>query len=242
MRESTVTIPGRFCGPTASANGGYASGLVAELLGEPAEVELRKPPPLETPLAAAVDAGGVEVTDEAGGLVLRGRALGEGEPAVDVPEAVSGAQAQVASERYVGFTEHPFPRCVTCGPERDEGDGLRIFPGQVEGRPDGTVAAPWWPHSSVAAEDVTVSVPVVWASLDCPTGFTLINADAGSPPSVLARFAVRVDAPVYAERPHVVMGWPLGDDGRKHYAASALFDEHGSVVARASALWIQLRR
>ena len=156
-------------------------------------------------------------------------------------EPVTLASAEAASTRYVGFERHPFPRCFTCGPERDAGDGLRIFPGQVEGRPDGTVAAPWRPHSTLAGPDGVVAAPVVWASLDCPTGFTVMTADADVPPYVLARFAVRIDAPVPADRDYVVMGWSLGDDGRKHLAASALFDEQGVTVARASALWIQLR-
>ena len=30
-----------------------------------------------------------------------------------------------------GRVDHPFPRCFACGPDRDEGDGLRIFPGPV---------------------------------------------------------------------------------------------------------------
>ena len=31
----------RFCGPPASANGGYACGIIAELLGGDVEVTLR---------------------------------------------------------------------------------------------------------------------------------------------------------------------------------------------------------
>ena len=36
----------RFCGPAASANGGYACGAIAELLGDGVEVTLRRPQPL----------------------------------------------------------------------------------------------------------------------------------------------------------------------------------------------------
>ena len=45
------TIDPRFNGPPGSGNGGYTCGLVAGLLGGPAEVTLRLPPPLGTPLA-----------------------------------------------------------------------------------------------------------------------------------------------------------------------------------------------
>lgn len=241
MGQATILVGERFCGPTSSANGGYATGLVAQMLGGPAEVELRQPPPLETPLSVAITSDGAEVTGPDGGLVLRGRRLPDGEPELRVPQPVTLAEAEAASQHYVGFERHPFPRCVTCGPDREAGDGLRIFPGQVEGRPFGTVAAPWRPDASVADGDGMVATPVVWASLDCPTGFTAVNVDEERLPYVLARFAVRIEAPVPVGEDHVVMAWPLGDDGRKHVAASALLDEHGTVLARSSALWIQLR-
>lgn len=238
----TVLVAGRFCGPSDSANGGYASGLVAQWLGGAAEVELRRPPPLETPMRVVVEDGEAEVTDpDDGGLVLRGRALADAEPHVEVPPAVTYAEAQDAAHRYVGFERHPFPRCFTCGPEREDGDGLRIFPGQVADRPEGTVAAPWRPDVSFADEHGVMPTAMVWAALDCPTGFTTINADEDRLPYVLARFAVRVDAPVHVGRDLVVMAWPLGDEGRKHHAASALVDDQGLVIARARALWIQLR-
>ena len=238
----TVLVAERFCGPSDSANGGYVSGLVAQWVGGAAEVELRRPPPLGTPMSVAVENGEVEVTDpDDGGLVLRGRALADGEPDVASPPVVSPEEAREATQRYVGFERHPFPRCFTCGPDRDDGDGLRIFPGQVADRAAGIVASPWRPHHSLADEEGLVPAPAVWAALDCPTGFTAINADEERLPYVLARFAVRIDAPVHAGHDHVVVGWPLGDDGRKHSAASALVDEQGSVVARSLALWIQLR-
>ena len=43
-------IDSRFRGPAASGNGGYTCGLVAACVGNPAEVTLRLPPPLERPL------------------------------------------------------------------------------------------------------------------------------------------------------------------------------------------------
>ena len=44
----------RFCGPPATANGGYACGAIAELLGDGVEVTLRRPPPLGRPLRLQV--------------------------------------------------------------------------------------------------------------------------------------------------------------------------------------------
>ena len=45
-----LIIASRYNGPPGSANGGYTCGLLAEQVGEPAEVTLRSPPPLDTPL------------------------------------------------------------------------------------------------------------------------------------------------------------------------------------------------
>ena len=46
-------------------------------------------------------------------------------------------EAVAASATYPGFSAHPFPTCFVCGPERAEGDGLRLFPGRL---PDGRTA------------------------------------------------------------------------------------------------------
>ena len=49
--SETLTIPARFNGPPASANGGYTCGLVAGLVGaEDVSVSLRLPPPISKPL------------------------------------------------------------------------------------------------------------------------------------------------------------------------------------------------
>ncbi len=48
----------RFCGPPGMANGGFACGSIAALHGGAAEVTLRRPLPLERPLAARHDGHG----------------------------------------------------------------------------------------------------------------------------------------------------------------------------------------
>jgi UDP-2,3-diacylglucosamine pyrophosphatase LpxH len=45
---ATLSIDRRFCGPPGSGNGGYTAGRLAALIGDPAEITLRRPPPLET--------------------------------------------------------------------------------------------------------------------------------------------------------------------------------------------------
>jgi hypothetical protein len=48
MTMATPCIDRRFCGPRGSGNGGYTAGRLGALIGDPAEITLRRPPPLET--------------------------------------------------------------------------------------------------------------------------------------------------------------------------------------------------
>ena len=215
------TIDPRFNGPPGSGNGGYACGLVAELLGGPAEVTLRLPPPLGTPLAW----DGERLMDGEASVAEGRRAEVDVEP----PAAVPFAEAEAASQHYPGFERHAFPTCFVCGPEREDGDGLRIFAAPVDGRD--VVAAPWVPHE--------VSEALVWAALDCP-GAIAVGWDARGV-SVLGRMAAEVrELPRVGER-CVVVAQPIGEDGRKLYAATALYGEDGRLLGRAGQTWITPR-
>ena len=48
---NALTIPSRFCGPPGIGNGGYVCGRIAAYVDGPATVTLRRPPPLDTPMA-----------------------------------------------------------------------------------------------------------------------------------------------------------------------------------------------
>jgi hypothetical protein len=167
-----LSLGERFCGPLASANGGYACGAIAELLGGGVEVTLRRPPPLGRPLRLRVDhRDGTAVVHDGDELVAEARPATF---ALAVPGMASPADARAASGRYPLFQGHPFPTCFTCGPDRAAGDGLRIFPGPL---PGGDLwAAPWTPDPSVADQDGLVVPAVVWAALDCPGGFAAASA------------------------------------------------------------------
>ena len=117
---------------------------------------------------------------------------------------------------------------MVCGPERAVGDGLRIFPGPVAGRR--LVAAPWVPTA-----DDTGRVPdeLVWAALDCPQLWSLmVHVPASTPDLVVtAAMATRIAQPVVPGEPHVVIGWPIGREGRKWHAGAAIFGPHGELCA-----------
>lgn len=227
---SDVVIAARFNGPARSGNGGYTCGAVADQValapGRVAEVTLRLPPPLETPMSLTVSGESVTLRDGED-VVAEARSVDTDLATVDRVDAQVAADAMLG---YPGLRKHPFPTCFVCGPDRAEGDGLRIFPGPV-GSERGHVASLWVPAES------QIGVPVTWAALDCVGGW---SGDLEGRPSVLGRMTARVDALPVVGDPHVVVGRHLGDDGRKSFTASTLYDADGRVVATARHTWIQV--
>ena len=55
------------------------------------------------------------------------------------------------------------------------------------------------------------------------------------------RLAARIDRLPEPGEPHVVLAWPLGEEGRKLYAGTALLTAEGEARARARAVWIAPR-
>jgi hypothetical protein len=225
----TLTIPAQFNGPPGSANGGYTCGLVAELVGaEVVRASLRSPPPLDTPLEVVRDGCRVELRDGET-LVAEGIAA---ELLLDVPDAVPQEEVAAAVERgrERWAAGHPFPTCFVCGPKRGD-DGLGITPAPLPGR-NGMFGASWTPSDA--------RPELVWAALDCPTSAPVANFGEG-PPMVLADLTARMGCAVRAGEPHTILSWPLDKDGRKHWAAAALYDSDGIFVCGSKALWIELR-
>lgn len=231
-----IVVRRRFRGPPESGHGGYTCGLIAAFVDGPAEVTLRRPPPLDREMdVRRLDGGGVAVYD---GETL----IAEAAPAtleMPIPAPVSRKDAAAASKGYLGFQQHAFPGCFGCGPERAKGDGLRIFAGRVDGRD--LVAAPWTPDGSLASAGGEVRPEFVWAALDDAGVWSLMSAAEDWQPMVLGRFAASLLGPVRAGERCVVIGWPLGRDGRKAYSGTAVFGEDGSLRAYARATWVRIR-
>lgn len=223
-----MIIDARFNGPPASGNGGYTAGLVAAQLAVPAghtaQVTLRRPPPLDTPLRV-VHTGAALAVYDGEALVAEAEPVRIGEEPVP---PVGYEQAVAAAAGYPGFVDHPFPSCYVCGPHREPGDGLRIFPGPLRG--SGT-AAPW----PVAGDASPVTV---WAALDCPGGWAIISPGR---PYVLGRMAAALHLPPpRAGTECVVTGQVVATEGRKAQVRTALYGPDGALVAQASSTWIAI--
>ena len=245
-----LIVPHRFCGPPSSGNGGWVAGALTGLLENDVpsdhtapwptvQVTLRQPPPLDVPLPVS---GGVAV-DDAGAVVAAAEIVSRDLVPID---PVTAAEAAEATASYAGLTSHPFPTCFVCGTAREEGDGLRIFPGRVADDAEGRVrvAAPWTPHPSNAEDfhnyvddQPRASLATTWAALDCVSAW---SGDLEERPIVLGRMTARVDTlPVIGE-PHVVVGGARGTDGRRTFTASTLLDSDGRVVAVAEHVWFAI--
>jgi hypothetical protein len=231
----TISVPGRFNGPLTSGHGGYSSGVIAASIDGPAEVTLRSPVPLDTPLVLDLDGdGSVRVLD---GETLIAEAHPGSQLDLDVPAPVSPAAARQAAERYRGSPEGLFARCFVCGPSRE--DALGVFAGRVDDRD--VVASPWTPADWTADADGRVMPEFIWSVLDCPTYFA-VYTDGELPMSFLGRMAARIDAPVLAGEEHVVVAWPIAVDGRKRHAGAAVLSAEGDTLAIARALMIEPRQ
>jgi hypothetical protein len=218
----TLTIDRRYRGPLRSANGGYACGLLGSRVGRAAEVTLRRPPPLGRPLTVRRD-GERLLLEDGDELVAEAAA---GEPGIEAPVPPAPGDAAVAAEGVGAFGPPEFAECFVCG-TREDGSGLAIHPGPLPGR-DGLVATTWIAHD--------VSPEVVWAAIDCPGAYAA--GDPGRGEIVLGRMTARLDRLPEEGEKCVVVGWPLGEDGRKLFAGTALYGQDGTPLAVARQVWI----
>ncbi len=237
----TLVVPRRFRGPAGSGNGGWTSGALALHLAPgadgppPARVRLSAPPPLERPMTVSRADGGTLTATDGGRPVLAATALGpdavhELQPVPPVPHDV----ALAAGDRFAGLDGHPFPECFACGPERAPGDGLRLRPGPVE-HPGVGVAATWVPGGADAGPDGLVPVPLLWAALDCPGGWSV---DIVGRPMVLGTMTARVLGRPRPGAPCVVTGRAVEVAERKARTAASLYGPDGELLATAAHVWV----
>ena len=228
MSATAVTIGKRFCGFPDAALGGYVCGLLADALDvKEADSWLRAPVPLETPLEIAVEDGRAVLRDEE---TLLAEAV-PSELELDAPQAVGFEQAQEATKSFPGFESHLYPGCFGCGTEPAEGEGLRLFPGRLDG--GAAMAAPWTPPSDLVEGADQIPRELVWSAFDCPQLWSLIRwEETGEDEAwVTGQMSARLDRPIVIGQPHVVVSWPIDREGRKLFAGAAIFTADGELCA-----------
>jgi hypothetical protein len=234
--KDMVVIDGRFHGPPGSGNGGYCCGIVAGFIDGAASVRLRIPPPLDVPMEIRRQEDGVA-------MIYNDEVVAVGRPArvdIEIPTPPDHVTATKASARYRGFQSHFYPGCFVCGPERQHGDGLRVFAGPLEPGhgPHGMVAATWTPDASLADTSGTVLPRYLWAVLDCPGAYAFTEPKTGA--ILLGELSVDIRGAVVAGEQCVVTGWEIAREGRKHYTGTALFGGNGACCAVAYATWFEV--
>ena len=251
--QNTVTILRRFCGPPDSANGGYTGGLLAKVLIEGGGAEnlamtlrLKAATPLEREL---VINGDVEngLTLLADDQPLATMVAGGENPFDALPvfpeysQLLSAAPTVRAS--CGGFESHPFQTCFVCGPQRETGDGLCLYPGPLPENEAGLVVADWQPDVSLV-ESGQLDIAYIWAALDCAGAFAILEQprNARLVPMVLAQMTTRIlHCPKIGEK-LVLVAWPLFSEGRKAYAGTALIESNNQCIASSKQLWVSLNK
>ena len=231
--NETFTITPQFTGPPDSGNGGYVCGILGSRLDGPAQVSLRRPPPINTPLELRTYNGGIALFDVEA-------LVAEAKPAefeLDIPSMPSLDKVHAAKENYAGFQTHAFPTCFVCGPDREEGDGLRVFTGPVKDA--NLVAAPWTPHASLAGPEGTVAPEFCWAAMDCPGAWAFLEPGIVV---LLGTMTAQIEKTIHPCENCIVLGWSIGSERRKRFAGTAIFNEAGELAASSSQTWIEVSR
>lgn len=204
--------------------------MVAKELGGVTECTLRNPVPLDVPLrmepteAGAALRYGEKVIVEASSTTL---AIGPPAP-IGIEQATEAMASSFALD-----PRHPFPTCFVCGPRRAAHDGLNIFPAAVG---QNIHAATWLPAAEFGDSRQLVAREFLWAALDCPTGFAAGFPMAGK--LVTGRLAVDQMRPIRVGERCLLLSWPLGVEGRKHFSAACLY-QNEAICAIARATWIR---
>ena len=210
------TIDPRFNGPPGSGNGGYACGLVAGLLGGPAEVTLRLPPPLGTPLRW--DGERLLDGDARGG---RGRGW---------PTWTSSRLRRCPSPRRRrrraatrASSGTPSPPASSAGRSATTATGCGSSPRRSRARTSSPRRG-----SRTRSRRRSSGRPSTVPARSPSAGTRAASRCSGGWPREVR------ELPRSGER-CVVVAKPLGEDGRKLYAATALYGEDGGLLGRAAA-------
>lgn len=233
---TTISIPRQFRGPPFTANGGYICGVLSNAVGGRGTAMLRSGVPLDTEVTLTLaNDGSASLTNAEGAL------LGTAKPADDasIPEPIPAPSVEDARRFGDGgeFAKRPLHRgCFSCCIEREAGEGLGVFVGQIEGAPQGHCAGVWTPHANFAGPDGAIPDEITWGALDCSGSMAWFAK--GSPVGLLGTMSGEVLEKPRAGETYVVTAWAREAEGRKHFAGVALHDANGKLIARGGQIWI----
>lgn len=225
-----MIIDPHYSGPGSYGHGGVSGGRFAEHVEPDAgSVRFFRPIPLGVDLVATEGPDGLTVSaaDETVATVRR----------LEAPLVVSSfsmpstLEIERAERRWLDARngEHMAPSCFACGHQRLVG-GLGLRPGPVDEtgvhacrwRPEGTGRLPSW---------------LVWAALDCPTGFPALHQVDASEAIVTGELAVQILEPVHAGSTYRILSRLVAQEGRKRETVAALYAPNGRRCAVARATW-----
>lgn len=241
MTDTIIIEPG-FNGPRLSGNGGYVAGVMAGRYADAfggdgvAEVTLRAPVPVGRALqvvrgdrALLLRDGDVLICEARAGSVAH---LQPPPPPDDWTEVMRRGDEGGSPE------DSDFHRCIVCGRGRAVGDGLRVF--GTGGPQKGYSLSCYLPHANHADDTGRIRPEFLWGALDCPGAWAAQDPDDWRPALTGRMTASVIEAPRVGERCAVV-GWKIGEEGRKLYSGTALYTETGRLCALATCTWIVLR-
>jgi len=226
-----ITIDHHHNGPMGSGHGGVAAGRFAALVdAQASSVRLHAPIPLSTPMRWLTADGTVHVyADDQRISTVRPLSA-----PLRVGQFGRLAQADVAAAEIAWLDDrcgvHIAPTCFACGPDRTE-VGLNLRPGPVV--ETSLFATAWRPEM-----DHDVPPWLVWAALDCPTGFPALAVVGPTNAAVTGELAVEILEAVPGGGDYQLISRCTGVDGRKVTAEAAVVDERGRALAVATATWI----
>lgn len=230
--HDSVTIPRHANGPIGSGHGGVSAGVFASAAGlSSAKVRFHASIPLATPLGIVPDPRGATITcnEETIATVqplsasLRVGQFGR----------LRAGDVASAEHRFLDHHEgeHIAPTCFACGNQRTDSNGLNLRPGTVQDT--GLSATTWRPQSLGDVPDW-----MIWAALDCPSGFPVLAKLDRDLAAVTGELSVEILHRVPGNGDYQLIGRRTGRDGRKFATEAALIDGFGRALAVATATWI----
>lgn len=240
--DDTIIIAAGFNGPRLSGNGGYVGGGMAGRFTEKfggdgaVEVTLLAPIPIERSLRVALEGEALTLRD-GDTLLCEARSgsvahLSPPPPLIDWDDVMRRGEVGGAPDNS------EFSRCIVCGRERAIGDGLRVL--GTAGPQAGYSLSCYVPHPNHADEHGRIRPEFVWGTLDCPGAFAVQDPDDFRPALTGRMTAQVIEPPKVGERCAVV-GWKIGEEGRKLYSGTVLYTESGRLCAIGTCTWILLK-